>query len=66
MFVVQGMIRTVIGQVQLLVTKKFKQFKGLIDLSEVCWINGNVLGIVKQIFAIVFLDYGSVIVVCVS
>jgi hypothetical protein len=32
---VKGNIRTVIGQVQLLVTKKFKQFSGLLDLSEV-------------------------------
>ena len=32
---VQGKIRTVVGQVQLLVTKKFKQFKELIDMSEV-------------------------------
>ncbi|XP_028393345.1 disks large-associated protein 5-like [Dendronephthya gigantea] len=31
---VKGKLRTVIGQVQLLVTKKFKQFSGLLDLSE--------------------------------
>ena len=31
---VRGKIRTVVGQVQLLVTKKFKQFSGLLDLSE--------------------------------
>ena len=31
---IKGKIRTVVGQVQLLVTKKFKQFSGLLDLSE--------------------------------
>ena len=32
---VTGQIRTVIGQAQLLIDQRFRQFSGLIDLSEV-------------------------------
>ena len=34
-FSVTGQIRTVIGQAQLLIDQRFRQFSGLIDLSEV-------------------------------
>lgn len=32
---VKGNIRTAVGQAQLLISQRFKQFSGLIDLSEV-------------------------------
>lgn len=32
---VSGQIRTTIGQAQLLIDQRFRQFSGLIDLSEV-------------------------------
>lgn len=32
---VKGNIRTAVGQAQLLISQRFKQFTGLIDLSEV-------------------------------
>ena len=34
-FSVTGQIRTTIGQAQLLIDQRFRQFSGLIDLSEV-------------------------------
>ena len=33
--IVSGQIRTTIGQAQLLIDQRFRQFSGLVDLSEV-------------------------------
>ena len=54
-FAVIGQIRTVIGQAQLLIAQRFKQFSGLIDLSEVC--EAHIQQPMLITFSVVVTDY---------